>query len=698
MPSSKEKKAIQQKALRQRNRDVDDFPTVAAAWKRKRAAAGKSLRLFCLTFFGSRFYLPFSADHVRVIDQLERIVREGGLLALAMPRGSGKTELVKAAALWAILYGYRRFVVVVGATAADALRVMEDIKVSLEHNDEVHAAFPEATHCIRQLEGIVQAAKVQTIDGERSGLEWTRASIRLAWVSKKKCPQVKCSGAVIRTAGLTGAIRGMSAAGPDGETIRPDLVLLDDPQDRESATSPSQTDDRERIVRGDVLGLAGPTKSIAAIMPCTVICENDLADRLLNREVNPQWNGERTRLVESFPTNADLWDQYFAMRADALRAGNGARPHTEFYKSRRAEMDAGCVLAWPERFDPARYTSAVEEAMCRRHDDPEAFAAEMQNAPARASDANAEVRELKAADLEQRLTSFPRGVVPREATRLTAMVDVGGKILWWAVVAWDERYNGAVIDYGTYPRQSRHYFTAADAAPTLIDLYPGRTEGQRVHAGLKSLAGDLLSRAWPRDGGGDPHHVGLCLVDAHWGPGGSEVVHQAIRESPQRSAILPSVGYSTANNARGMDDWQMKEGERAGPSWRLGPKSSGRRQLTFDPDFWKSFTADRLSTDPGSGGCLRFFGSDPREHRLLADHLTAEYAVRVTARGRTFDRWDMKPGGRDNHWLDVLTGAAVAASVLGLAWSAGEGLPRPLEPRQKIRLSELYAQKHGKRG
>ncbi|VTT97954.1 Uncharacterized protein OS=Isosphaera pallida (strain ATCC 43644 / DSM 9630 / IS1B) GN=Isop_2452 PE=4 SV=1: Terminase_GpA [Gemmataceae bacterium] len=684
-------KVAHRRETRAAAREVSDIPPVAPEWQVKRQRCRESLHEFCLTFLPAKFFLTFSEDHIRILGKLERIARHGGTLAIAMPRGSGKSEMVKAAALWSILYGLRRFVVVIGATAGDAVRVMDDLKSQLAHNDALNAAFPEATHCVRDIEGNIHRARFQAIGGRPSGLEWRNDAIRLAFV-----PGAACAGAVIRTAGLTGAIRGMSATSADGGTMRPDLVLLDDPQDRESATSPIQTDDRERIVRGDVLGLAGPTTSIAAVMPCTVITENDLADRFLNRELNPQWSGERTRLVESFPANEALWETYFKTRADDFRAGGDGRVATEFYREHRDEMDAGGAVAWPDRFDASRYASALEEAMVKRHDGPEAFAAEMQNEPIRLDAVRGEVRELHAVDLIARLNRVPRGTAPREATRLTMFIDVGGKVLWWGLVAWSERFSGGVVEYGAYPRQARPYFTSADAGPTLPDLFPGRTEAQLVYAGLRALTEDVLKREYPRDGGGPPLTVERCLIDCGWLP---DTVHQFIRESAFKSILIPSKGYSTASNLRAMDDWQRKEGERVGPSWRLGPPPSGRgRQLIFDPDYWKSFLSDRLTTPPGGGGCLQFFGDQPHEHRLIADHLTAEYAVRVTARGRTFDKWELKPGGRENHLLDVLTGCAVAASVGGLAWTpdADGGVAPPPRPKKKrISIEELYAKANG---
>jgi len=56
-----------------------------------------------------RICLPWSPDHLKVIAKIEAAVRHGGLFALAMPRGSGKTTLVIRAMLWALLYGFRRF-------------------------------------------------------------------------------------------------------------------------------------------------------------------------------------------------------------------------------------------------------------------------------------------------------------------------------------------------------------------------------------------------------------------------------------------------------------------------------------------------------------------------------------------------------------------------------------------------------------
>ena len=70
--------------------------------------------------------------------------------------------------------------------------------------------------------------------------------------------------------------------------------------------------------------------------------------------------------------------------------------------------------------------------------------------------------------------------------------------------------------------------------------------------------------------------------------------------------------------------------------------------------------------DPDKG-CLSLFGQKPAEHRLFADHVTAEYRVRTEGRGRKVDEWKLPPAKADNHWFDCLVGSAVAASMLGVS-------------------------------
>ncbi len=89
----------------------------------------------------------------------------------------------------------------------------------------------------------------------------------------------------------------------------------------------------------------------------------------------------------------------------------------------------------------------------------------------------------------------------------------------------------------------------------------------------------------------------------------------------------------------------------------------------------------------GDPGCLSLFGRDAATHRLLADHLTAEYCVPTAAQGRTVDEWKLKAIRPDNHWLDGLVGCAVAASMEGVKLFGTQG--DVVEKRKRLKLSEL---------
>lgn len=121
--------------------EIGDLPEVVDP--ARKAQAEGSFRFFCETYFPDVFYFPWSADHLRVIDKIERAVRSGGLFAMAMPRGSGKTVLCQTAVLWAALIGASPFVCLIAASAERAKDLLENIKVWLETNERLHDDWPE---------------------------------------------------------------------------------------------------------------------------------------------------------------------------------------------------------------------------------------------------------------------------------------------------------------------------------------------------------------------------------------------------------------------------------------------------------------------------------------------------------------------------------------------------------------------------
>ncbi len=371
--------------------------------------------------------------------------------------------------------------------------MLDSIKTELDSNELLLADFPEVCFPIQALDGISNRSNGQLYKGKRTQVGWTAKEVILPTIEGSPA-----SGAIIKVAGLTGRIRGMKFKRPDGRTVRPSLVVLDDPQTDESARSLSQCANRESILAGAVLGLAGPGKKISGIMPCTVIRPSDMADNILNRDKHPEWNGERTRMVYSFPTNETLWQRYAEIRAEGMRLGDGGEAATEFYRANQVAMDAGSIVAWPERFNHDEL-SANQHAMNLKLQDEAAFFAEYQNQPL--PEETFADGMLTADEVAAKINRLDRGSISIGCNHLTAFIDVQQKLLFYLVAAWEDDFTGYIVDYGSYPDQQRSYFTLRDARQTLTTEAVGTGLEGSIYAGLESLTTKLLDREWHRDDG-----------------------------------------------------------------------------------------------------------------------------------------------------------------------------------------------------
>ncbi|HRQ75579.1 MAG TPA: phage terminase large subunit family protein [Phycisphaerales bacterium] len=678
--AERERQRARAAALSHSGRDIGELPQVANS--ERKAMTSRSFQAFCETYFSQTFALPWSDDHLKVIAKIEQAVLEGGLFAMAMPRGSGKTSLCETACLWAILIGAREFVCLIGSDEEHAASMLDSIKAELENNDLLLEDFPEAVYPIRCLEGIHQRAAGQLYQGRQTHIGWTAKEIVLPTM-----PDSPASGAIIRVAGITGRIRGMKHKRVDGTSARPSLVLIDDPQTDESARSPSQCATRERILAGAILGLAGPGKKIAGLMTLTVVRPDDMADRILDREKHPQWQGERTKMVYSFPTDEALWAKYAEIRAEGLRNDEGIAAATQFYRKHRRQMDAGAVIAWPQRFNHDEL-SAIQHAMNLKLQDEHAFWAEYQNEPLPEQTADDEL--LTADQIASKTNGMKRGEVPIGASHLTMFIDVQGKLLYWTIAAWEDDFTGYVVDYGTFPDQKQppgSYFTLRDARRTLAAAFPRTGQEGAIYAGLEALTNAQLAREFRRDDGA-MLKVDRCLIDANWGTS-SDVVYQFCRQSSHAALLIPSHGRYVGASSIPFAEYKRKRGDRIGHNWRV-PNVQGKRavrHVLFDANYWKSFIHARFLVATGDPGCLSLFGRNAETHRLLAEHLTSEYRVQTEGRGRVVDEWKLRLAGSDNHWLDCLVGAAVAASMQGAVLFGTDA--KPPAPRKRLRLSAL---------
>lgn len=659
----KERERKRQAAQSKAGRDIaEDFPNVLDRAARKRC--DKSLHAFCLEVFPEKFTKEFSDDHKKAIRKMEASIVGGLLFALSMPRGSGKTTLIICAVLWAIVTGRRRYVAMIGPTAGHAKKMLRTVKKALETNKRLLELYPEAAYPVRKLGRVNNKARGQLYEGEPTDIEWKQEHIVLAAI-----PDAPCSGAIIEIAGMTGSVRGMQFESPEGQTLRPDIVVIDDPQTKKSAKSETQCADRLETIQGDILGLAGPGESIAGFLLCTVIRKGDVADSLLDQEAYPDWQGDRFQLVYKWPDEAaeKLWDEYAILRADDLRSGHKTLPTaTAFYKKNRRKMDKGSKVGWKDRFDAKKgELSALQHAYNLLFRDEDAFWCEYQNEP---RDPFEDAELLTVNDLMAKHSGYTRGIVHPSADTLTAFIDVQGKCLYWMVVAWrSSDASGWIVDCGAWPDQKITHFRLSSIRNTLAKKYPGAGKEGRIKAGLEDCITYLAERTF-KTPDGQQHRVRRMGVDIAWGEM-NETLKDVTRTHKYAAMIIGCYGRGIKPTQAPMDAWAKVAGERRGHHHIIRPSKGGGRHMLVDVNYWKTFTHNRFATASGDKGSLSFPKPRPRmktEFKMLAEHCRAETRTHIVTDHRRGDVWDLPSAKPDNHLFDCLVHCAVIACVEGV--------------------------------
>lgn len=602
--------------------------------------------------------------------------------AFAEPRGGGKTTRCHWAVLYAVLNGHSPYTVYLGPTQDAARRRLKSLRKTLLYNTMFREDYPEACLPIVHARGKHSRAQHQLFRGEPSGLVLSGDAIVLASTG---LPYAKCDQTVLDVAGMEGEIRGRNFELPSGRIQRPTLCIADDPQTRGSARSVAETEFRETVLAGDVRYMSGPDEPIGVIVPCTVICRDDLADRILDRERHPEYQGVRTKFLLTEPTNKKRWDEYFDLRRGAL-VQEASPEHLatvcgEFYREHQEELEDGASVSWDHRMYDGE-VSAIQHALNRKFEDEAAFMAEYQNEPlAKGDDPDA----LTVREVEGKVNGMARATVPIRCSALTAFVDVSQDVLWYVVCAWEPNFTGYVIDYGTWPEQGRRYFTSRDIRPTLKNKSPQSAIEGAIRNGLDKLVDSLLSRDWKRDDGADMQ-ITRCLIDQGWK---DDVVCDFCRQSHHRAVLMPAKGFYISPLMRPFAEYRKEKGGMVGNHWRI-PTALGKFGIPFvltDANYWKSFVAARFKTSLGDAGCLSLFQASAARHRMFAEQVTAEWRERVEAKGsgRVVDVWQ-NPPGRDNHFWDCLVGCAVAASMVGIIFATGDVQQKPRKKRKATYL------------
>lgn len=650
--------------------------------KRRRAAGSKSLHYFLKTYFPETTGLtPFSADHKRIIKRIENVLRYGGRFANAVYRGFSKTTISENAALWALLYGVRKFVPIFGGSVPLAKVSVESIKTELSTNEFLFEDFPEVCVPIQHLDNQPLRCRSQHLNGIPTLPEWTSEMLVL--------PSIKgsaASGGVFMCKGITSVSRGLRYKRPDGTVQRPDAVLVDDPQTEESAQSSLQTRTRMDILKRTILKMSGHRETMACVVNGTVIEQGDMMEQLLDRNVSQDWDSERIPMVSKWADHhEDLWlGTYKDIRHnfDPDDPDDRRRAHEEataFYKKNKRKMDTGCKVSWKSCFIPEVELSAIQHAYNAYIDDgPWVFASEYQQEP---QSREKESGLLAVSDMMRKVSGVQRKQVPDQHQWISVFTDVQKNSLWYTIASWSPKFSGQFIDYGVWPQQSGRFTAMHHMTDTFDTTYPGQPLEAQIRAALFDLEEHILDRFYEREDGAELV-FDINLIDAAWGES-TDVVYEYASSSKFKGKIYPSFGRYVGAARQPMHAIKGRKGTRKGHYWELpGLLRKTVRHVVYDTNYWKTFLHQRWNTGIGANGAIALYNADPSDHRIFCEQQRSEAPTRVIAGEREVDEWKLRPDRPDNHWFDGSVGCCVGASMLGARLSEWEV---PVKPRPRPR-------------
>jgi hypothetical protein len=611
---------------------------------------------FLKYYFAERFWSPF-ADYQREMIQLIIDVAEfGGDQAIAAPRGDGKTEITKAMIVYLICRGLVRFPLVIAASGTFASRIFDDIRRHFDSNEKLIEDFPELCVPCAALEGTPQRAAKQSHNGKLTEIRWSNADVSFAkidglpatvkgqpWHEGGVSPY---SGVCMTWAGMDSAIRGINIRGN-----RPDFVLVDDPETRESAFHDNQVETRDIILNRDVAGLADGRKRLSRVVLCTIQNNRCLAEKLTNQQKAPSWNGRRYSGVVKWPERTDLWQQYMDLRQEGQRTGDGCGLQaTAFYIANRADMDAGGEVLNPERYSRAitREGQSIELSAMQAVYNLVAdnginyVLTEIQNAPP--EEEQAETLGLTAHKVASRVSGLEQHELPKvEDIKITVGLDLGKYYSHWTKIAWFGNATGVVIDYGVMETPGMQAATDAQAVEIALlqSLLLWRT--------------DIMAKNPPD----------FCLVDSG---DYSPAVYEFIRRVGG-TPFAASKGYASSKFHHGTES----------PTRRLFDHVFANHQpqeriwlYIVDVEHWKGWLQERFLTATfneahqfNDGSLSLYVGQDKKRHMAFSHHIVAEMREEQFVPGKgVIRKW--KELSKNNHYLDATALACAAAGCLGV--------------------------------
>ena len=605
-------------------------------------------------YLAATFPLPFGDVHNRMIEAAVRAIQTGAGMTVAAPRGTGKSSVLWGIALWAILSGACRFPVVAAYAHGGARRMLRRWLSALADNERIRADYPEFTAPFEETQHPV---RLRMLRWKESG-EPCGADVRIM----DGALVLPDGRGAIGAASVGGNSRGLFATMPSGETLRPDVLFLDDPQDKATAESPANVRKAVERIEADLFNLSGPQTRLSIMAAVTVIAEGDVAEHFLN---HPDFDDVRCGQIVTWPTEFEdktsearkLWEVWNSERVEGLADHDGGARALAFYVAHKAELTEGLTVSWEYRMDAKRGDpDALFAAMYDYYRmGAVAFMAERQNEPL---EVETTVYNLTSQLVASRVhLGRNRFEVPTDARLIIAATDLNHYGLHSVVAALGNDGTAWIVWYSRFDDGGR------GIVPTDC---PESEAKRRMFDALTRHGQEIAALPLMRDGVGI--RPGLWMIDA----GYMADVVKRYQDGPGRTLGIPILAARGYNAEKYRPFGKNVIGKpREGCHYTESPITG--RYLAFNACYWREVSQRAWLATPNAPGSVSLYEG---RHVEFAEQVTREHLLeKLQGDYGPVWRWRTAPGWHD--FGDALTMAFVGAAWGGIGTSGEASSAKP---------------------
>lgn len=261
-------------------------------------------------------------------------LHNGPYTLLMMPRGFSKTTITNAVTLYFILFQESRFVVYISETATHSEMQLANVRRELEGNELIHSVWGNLR------------------PPERQGMKWTGDMLETI------------TGIAVAARGRGAQVRGLQHQG-----ARPDRIIMDDVEDKESVKTEEQRQKTREWFYQDVLPALPVMDSNATIVALGTLLHIEALLQTIRGD--PEWTavifGARDKGGHPIWPQVMDEDKIERRRQSYSRAGQISGFYMEFFNTPRTEEDAkfrmDMIKTWPQLGLEGMDTSHLHKAI-----------------------------------------------------------------------------------------------------------------------------------------------------------------------------------------------------------------------------------------------------------------------------------------------------------------------------------------------